>query len=49
MNTFLRNTIGKLYNFMSAPVAAINYALAESLQSIRETASLLYNRMMDNI
>ena len=49
MSTFLRNTISRLYNDVSAPVAATRDALAERLQSVRETASLLYNRMMDNI
>ena len=49
MNTFLRNTISKLYNAVSAPVTATRDALAERLQSVRETASLLYNRMMKNM
>ena len=49
MNSFLRNTISKLYNAVSAPVAATRDALAERLQSVRETASLLYNRMMENM
>ena len=49
MNTFLRNTISKLYNAVSAPVAATQDALAERLQSVRDTASLLYNRMMENM
>ena len=49
MNTFLRNTISKLYNAISATVTATRYALAERLQSVRETASLLYNRMMDDM
>ena len=49
MGTFLRNTISKLYNAVSAPVAATRDALAERLQSVRETASLLYNRMMENM
>ena len=48
MNTFLRNTISKLYNVLSAPVATQD-ALAEILQSVRETTSLLYNRMMENM
>ena len=48
MNSFLRNTISKLYNTVSAPVAATRDALAERLQSVRETASLLYSRMMEN-
>ena len=45
----MRNTISKLYNAVSAPVTATRDALAERLQSVRETASLLYNRMMENI
>ena len=49
MNSFLRNTISKLYNAVSAPAAATRDALAERLQSLRETASLLYNRMMENM
>ena len=49
MNSCMRNTISKLCNAVSAPVAATRDALAERLQSVRETASLLYNRMMDNI
>ena len=49
MNTFLSNTISKLYNAVSAPVAATRDALAERLQSVCETASLLYNRMMENM
>ena len=49
MNTFLRNTISKLYNAVSAPVAAIRDALAERLQGVRETTSLLYNMMMENM
>ena len=49
MNTFLRNTISKLCNVVSAPVAAARDALTERLQSVRETASLLYNRMVENM
>ena len=49
MNTFLRNTISKLYNTVSAPVAAPRDALAESLQSVRDATSLFYNRMMENM
>ena len=49
MNSFLRNTISKLYNAVSAPVTATRDVLAERLQSIRDTASLLYNRMMENM
>ena len=49
MNSFLRNTISKLQNAVSAPVATIRDALAEGLQGVRETATLLYKRMMENI
>ena len=49
MNSFSRNTISKLYNAVSAPVAATRDALAERLQGVRETVSLLYNRMMENM
>ena len=45
----MRNQLTKLYNAVSAPVAATRDALAERLQSVRETASLLYNRMMENM
>ena len=49
MNSFLRNTISKLYNAVSAPAKAIRDALAERLQSVRDSASLLYNKMMENM
>ena len=49
MNTFLINKISKLYNAASAPVAVTRDALAERLQGVRATASLLYNRMMKNM
>ena len=49
MNPFLRNTISKLCNAISAPVAATRDALAKRLHSVRESASLLYNRMMENM
>ena len=49
MSSFMRNTIPKSYNAVSAPVAATRDALAARLQSIRETASFLYNRMMENM
>ena len=45
----MRNIISKLYNAVSAPVAATRDALTERLQSVRDTASLLYNRMMENM
>ena len=49
MNTFLKKTISKLYNGVSAPVAATRDALAERLQNVRDTASLLHNRIMENM
>ena len=49
MNTFLRNTISKPYNAVSVPATATRDALVERLQSIRSTASLLYNRRMENM
>ena len=45
----MRNQLTKLYNAVSAPMAATRDALAERLQSIGETASLLYNRIMENM
>ena len=45
----MKNQLTKLYNAVSASVAATRDALAERLQSVRETASLLYNRMVENV
>ena len=45
----MRNTISKLCNAVSAPVAATRNALGERLQKIRDTASLLYNGMVANM
>ena len=49
MNTFLRNTISKLYNAVPAPVVVTRDAIAERVQSVHNTASLLYNRMLVNM
>ena len=49
MTSWMKNQLTKLYNAVSAPVAAIRDALTERLQSVRETASLLYNRMVENM
>ena len=49
MNTFLRNAISKLHNAVSVLVAATRYTLTERLTSVRETASSLYNRMVENM
>ena len=48
MTSWIRNQVANLYHGVSAPVAATRDALAERLQSLRETASLLYNRMMQD-
>ena len=45
----MKNQLTKLYNAVSAPVAATRDALTERLQSVRETTSLLYNRMIENM
>ena len=47
--SWFRNTITNLYNAVSAPVAATRDALASRLESVRESATLLYERVMDNI
>ena len=49
MNSFLRNITSKLYNPVSAPVAARRDVLTERPQSICDTASLLYNKIMKNM
>ena len=47
--SWFRNQINKLYSAVSAPVAATRDALTERLHSVRDIASLLYNRTMNNI
>ena len=42
----MKNQLTKLYNAVSAHIAATP---AERLQSVRDTASFLYNRMMENM
>ena len=42
--SWFRNTITNLYNAVSAPVAATPDALAARLESVRESATLLYER-----
>ena len=49
MLTWMKNQISKLYSAVSVPVAATRDALSERLQSVRDTASLLYNRTMHYI
>ena len=49
VNSWMKNQLTKLYNAVSAPVTTTRDALAERLQSVRDTASLLYNRMIENM
>ena len=41
MTSWLRNQRAKLYNGASVPVTATQDALAERLENVRETASIL--------
>ena len=41
MSSWIRNQLTKLYNAASAPVKATRDEIAERLQSVRETISLL--------
>ena len=49
MTSWMRAQLTKLYNAASTPVAETRDALEERLQSVRESASLLYNRMVENM
>ena len=49
MSSWMTNQLGKLYNAVSASVAATRDALTKRLESVCETVSLLYNRMMENM
>ena len=49
MTGWMRNQLTKLYNAVSALVAATRDAPAERLPSVRESVSLLYKRMMENM
>ena len=44
MNTFFRNTVSKLYDGVSAPVASTCNALAEKLKIVGDIAYLLYQK-----
>ena len=46
---YLRNSISKLYEFVSTPVAATRDALADRLQSVRDTVTLLYKRTKEKL
>ena len=45
----MMNAISQLYNALLASLAATQDSLGERLQSVRETVSLLYNRMMKSM
>ena len=49
MNSWFRNKITSLYNAVTAPVAATRDALTERLQSVRSTATLLFNRAKEKL
>ena len=49
MTRWMRNQLTRLNNAVSAPMAATRDALAERLQRVHETASLLHNRMVENM
>ena len=50
MTSWMRNQLTKLYNVVSEHVTAATWdALAERLQGVCQTTSLLYNRMMENM
>ena len=45
---WMKNELTKLYNAVSASVAATRDALTERMKNVRENTSLLYNIKMDN-
>ena len=49
MTSYLRNAVSRLYDLVSTPVAATRDALADRLQRVRESASLLYNRFKERV
>lgn len=49
MTNWIKNQIENLYNPVSAPMAATPEGLAERLQRVRETPSLLYDTITGNI
>ena len=49
MNSWFRNKIASLYNIVTAPVAATRDALTERLQSVRNTATLLFNQAKEKL
>ena len=49
MNSWFRNTMTNLYNVVSTPVAAAGSALAEKLQSVRDTVTFLCKRTKEKL
>ena len=49
ITSWMQNRVTSLCNVVSALLRATEEALAERLQSVRETVSLLYNTMKQNI
>ena len=49
MKSWFRDTLSNLYNAARAPVAATRNVLAERLQSVRDTVTLLYNRTKEKL
>ena len=41
MTSWIKNTLANLYNALSAPVTSTRDTVAESLQSLNETASFI--------
>ena len=46
---WMKNELTKLYNAVSASVAATRDAITERMKNVRENTSLLYNIKMDNM
>ena len=49
MSSWFRYTMSNLYNAVRAPVAATRDALAERLQSVCDTVTLLYKRTKEKL
>ena len=49
MTSWLGNQGANMYDGVSAPVAATQDALAERLENVRETTSILNNRIIFNM
>ena len=49
MTLYFRNAISKIYNAISAPVAATRDALTNRLKNVRDSITLLYNKTKEKI